>query len=345
MNTLYLLIKPLRGLIAVMLLANVQFTYSQTLTDTIPTDTIVEPYDSIHPFHRKRGDVLNYLLVDNFFNPALAGSLKSYQAQAGYGNTLPGSANNHQYGQIMLDMFFGNKQGRHGLAYRMEMNHIGFTNSIRQRFDYSFQVLNKKNVSLRFGAGVGFLMQQYTSSNFTWGDMIDYRYGFIYASQDQPNVSTVGVFNVARFQWNVGGQLRIFDGYLNFYNANDFLTTVPSSSNLQKYYPTFGVNALYNVDLNILQMVPSFQFNYWNRDSYLVQGGVMLASNTSKGGGGGIYYNNNNIFTLSGLFAWNDVWRVYAQFQFPFSDLRYTYPLSGFQLTVSYKINDFGKYE
>lgn len=342
MNALHHFIK---SLMAVILFTGIQYNYSQTLTDTIPKDSIVELPDSIHPFHRKKGDVLNYLLVDNFYNPALTGSLKSYQAQGTYGNALPGSANNNNYGQIMLDMYFGNKQGRHGLAYRMNMNHIGFSNSIRQRFDYSFQCLNKKNVSLRIGVGVGFVMEQHVKTNLTWGDMIDDRYGYVYTTAETINPFDVATFKVSRFHWAAGAQIRIYDGYINFYNTNDFSTIIDTSGKMQTYFPGFGVNALYNVDLKIMQMVPSIQLNYWNPNQYILQGGVFLASCTSKGGGGGIYYNNNNIFTLSGMFAWNDFLRIQAQVQFPFSDIRLSYPVSNFQITISYKINDFNKYE
>ena len=345
MNTPYHLIKPIWVVISMLFFIGIQYNYSQTYTDTIPVDTLTEIPDSIHPFHRKKGDVLNYLLVDNFNNPALAGSLKSYQAQASYGNTLPGSSYNYHYGQIMLDMFLGNKQGRHGLAYRLGIKHIGFSNAIRQRLDYSFQCINKRNFSLRFGVGVGFLMEQLIKADLIYADMIDQQFGFIYSTQESSNIFDVTAFKVSRFNWNVGAQLRIYDGYLNIYNTNDFRTNVPDSGNYQTYYPGLGINALYNVNFRIMQFVPSIQFNYWAQSLYLVQGGFLLASNTSKGGGGGVYYNTNHIFTLTGLFAWNDYLRVQAQIQFPFSDLRYTYPVSNFQITVSYKINDFSKYE
>ncbi len=322
---------------AVILLACFQYTYSQS--DSLSSD-------SIGPFHRKKGDVLNYFLVDNINNPALAGSLKSYQAQAVYGHTLPGSLMQYHYGNIMLDMFFGNKQGRHGLAYRMAMKRYGFTTAIRQRFDYSFQCINKKNVSLRFGVGLGFQMEQYGKPVLTYYDQIDDRYGFVYSSQELPDpMFDVAAFRVTSFNWNAGVQLRIYDGYINFYNVNDLRTNLPDTGTYRTYFPSFGLNALYNVDLKVMQMIPSFQFNHWGPQTYLIQGGILLASNTSKGGGGGVYFNNNHIFTLSGLFAWNDFLRVYAQVQFPFSDIRYSYPVSNFQITVSYKINDFEKYE
>jgi hypothetical protein len=325
----------IRILIVIVMLGCIK-GYGQALTDSIPPD-------SIHPFHRKKGDVLNYLLVDNFNNPALAGSLKSYQAQASYGNNLPGSKNQVHYGQVMLDMYFGNKQGRHGLAYRMGIGHIGFSNSIRQRIDYSFQCINRKNVSLRIGAGIGFTMQQFIDPGQSWGDMIDDRYGYVYSSQEKGNLFDGLTFKVRRFQWNAGAQLRIYNGYINIYNTNDLFINPPASG--PAYYPGLGINALYNVQLKPMQIIPSVQFNYWNSYTYNIQGGVFLASNTSKGGGGGIYYNNYNVFTISGMFAWNDYLRIYAQVQLPFSEIRYTYPVSNFQITVSYKINDFGKYE
>lgn len=318
---------------------------AQVTNDSILNNSTTTLPDSIHPFHRKKGDVLNYLLVDNFDNPAVAGSLKSYQAQASYGHHLPGSTNNRHYGTIMLDMFFGNKQGRHGIAYRMSMGHVGFTNTIKQRFDYSFQCLNKQNFSIRLGVGVGFLMEQHVKADLTWGDMIDDRYGFIYFTQETKPDFSSAAFKVNRFNWNAGAQIRIYDGYINIYNTNTLLTNLPDSGNYQNYYAGVGLNALYNVDFKIMQMIPSFQFNYFGPEMYVLQGGVFLASSTSKGGGGGFTYNNNNIFGISGLFAWNDYLRIAAQVQFPFSDIRLSYPVSNFQLTVSYKINDFGKYE
>ncbi len=332
-------------LICIAMSACFQTGYAQIPTDSIPTDTTVQVLDSIHPFHRKKGDVLNYLIVDNFNNPAVAGSLKSYQAQVSYGCNVPGSPNNRHYGQVMLDMYFGNTQGRHGLGYRMSMNHIGFTNGIRQRFDYSFQALNKKDVSIRFGTGVGFVMEQQVKTNLAWGDMIDDRYGFIYATQETKPDFSSAAFKISRFQWNLGAQFRIYDGYINVYNTNDLLTILPDSGNYQNYYPGVGANGLYNIDLKIVQLVPSVQFNWFAPEMYILQGGVFLASNTSKGGGGGFGYNNNNIFSVSGLFAWEDYLRVYAQVQIPFSDIRLSYPVSNFQLTVSYKINDLRKYE
>jgi hypothetical protein len=342
MVKLYDLIRPF---VAIMLFTLLQPCKAQVNNDSIPNDTNEFQVDEIHDFHRKKADILNYLLVDNFNNSALAGSLKSYQAQATYGNNLPGSANNFQYGQIMLDMFFGNKQGRHGLAYRLGMGHAGFSNSVKQRFDYSFQCINKQNYSLRIGVGVGFTMQQFLAKNITYGDMIDDRYGFIYATQDTANLFPSAAFKVNRFQWNAGIQLRIYDGYINFYNINDLRVGTPFTGSPQNYFAGFGANTLYNVNFKKMQIIPSVNFIYYGAEMYNVQGGIFLASNTSKGGGGGIYYNTNNVFTISGLFAWDDFLHITAQVQIPFSNIRLTYPVSNFQITVSYKINDFSKYE
>ncbi len=338
----YHLIKPF---VAILLFILFPPCMAQVTNDSIATDTTTTLPDSIHPFHRKKGGVLNYLLVNNFDNPALAGSLKSYQAQASYGNNLPGSLNNRHYGQIMLDMFFGNTQGRHGLAYRMEINHTGTSNSVYQRIDYSFECLNKKNISIRIGAGVGFTMQQYIDKGFATGDKIDDAYGFIFLSQDIYHHYPGTAFQLNRFHCNAGAQIRIFDGYVNFYNTNNLLVGSNFIGNPQTYFAGFGLNALYNVNFKVIQMIPSFQFNYFSPEMYITQGGIFLASNTSKGGGGGLTFNNNYVLGISGLFAWNDFLRITAQVQLPTSDIRLLYPVSNFQLTVSYKINDFGKYE
>jgi len=341
MNTLHYLIKPI---LAIFLLNIPQQGFSQISTDSLKTDSTNFVVDSIHDFHRKEGDVLNYLLVDNFYNPALAGSLKSYQAQAGYGHSLPGSRNNIHYGNLMLDMFFGNKQGRHGLGYRLSMKHIGFTTAIRQRIDYSFQCLNKKNYSIRIGGGVGFVMHQFLGDDLTFGDMIDDRWGFIYSTQENYN-NPSPIFQVTTFQWNAGTQVRIYDGYFNFYFVNSVLTNMPSLGSNNNRYWGLGTNVLYNIDLKKAQLIPSVEFTYYDPQTYVVNAGLFAASNTSKGGGGGLYYNNLNILNITGMFAWNDFLRVYAQVQFPTTEIRYTYPISNFQLTVSYKINDLKKYE
>jgi predicted outer membrane repeat protein len=341
------MVKPydlIRPFVAIMLFTLLQPCKAQVNNDSIPTDTNEFQVDEIHDFHRKKADILNYLLVDNFNNSALAGSLKSYQAQATFGNNLPGSPNNLFYGQIMLDMFFGNKQGRHGLAYRMGMNHSGYTTTISQRFDYSFQILNKQNVSLRAGVGVGFAMDQNIPGDFTYGDMIDNQYGFIYAPQETYQNSTTRAFQVTKFQWNAGAQLRIHNAYINIYN-NNIQTTKQTINGEYFYIPGIGVNSLYNIQLKKMQIVPSIQFNYYSSFFSLVKGGVLLASNTSKGGGGGIYYDNRKILGITGMFAWDDYLHVYAQVQIPTSELVYSYPVTNFQLTVSYKINDFTKYE
>jgi len=328
-----------------MLFILLQPCHAQVNNDSNTTDPNEFSVDEIHDFHRKKGDILNYLLVDNFNNSALAGSLKSYHAQATYGINLPGSTNNRHNGQVMLDMFIGNSQGRHGLGYRLEINHNGSSNSVYQHIDYSFQCLNKKNTSIRVGAGIGFTMQQYIHQGFATGDKIDDGYGFIFLSQDIDHHFPSTAFQLNRFHCNAGAQIRIFDGYLNFYNTNNVLVSSAFIGNPRPYSPGFGLNALYNVDFKIMQMIPSFQFNYFSPEMYVTQGGIFLASNTSKGGGGGIYFNNNKILTINGLFAWNDFLRITAQFQFPLSDIRLSYPISNFQLTLSYKINDFGKYE
>jgi hypothetical protein len=341
MNTFHHLIKTI---LVVCVLTIPIPGFSQISTDSTAQDTSAFIPDSIHDFHRKKADVLNYLLVDNFNNPALAGSLKSYQAQVGFGMNLPGSRNTIYYGNIMLDMFFGNRQGRHGLAYRNVMKHIGFRTSITQRLDYSFQILNKKMVSLRAGVGVGFTMEQNLPQGFSFGDMIDDQYGYVYSSAETFQYSTTSAFQVSKFHWNAGAQLRIANAYINVYNTN-IQTTKEDLSGKYYYIPGVGVNSFYNFQLKKMQIIPSLQFNYYTSSFYLLQGGVFMASNTSKGGGGGIHFNNMNVLGITGLFAWNDYLRIYAQVQFPLSEIRYTYPVSNFQLTVSYKINDFGKYE
>lgn len=340
------MVKPLHLLqpfVAVLLFILLQPCTAQ-VNYSIPKDTVAFTVDSIHDFHRKKGDVLNYLLVDNFNNSALAGSLKSYQAQASFGENLPGSANNMFYGQIMLDMFFGNKQGRHGVAYRNQIDHFGNRTTIKQRLDYSFQILNKKNVSLRAGVGVGFSMDQNLPGDFTYGDMIDPRYGFIFIPQDHYENSTTRAFQVTRLHWNGGAQLRIYNGYLNIYNTNT-QTTMEDYKGQYYYLPGVGVNALYNIQFKKFQMAPSIQFNYISSDFSLIKGGIFMASNTSKGGGGGLYYDSRNVLGITGMFAWNDYLHIYAQVQFPTSIISYSYPLNNFQITLSYKINDFSKYE
>lgn len=338
----YHLIKPI---LAIFVLVIPQQGFLQISNDSLYQDTTTVSIDSIHDFHRKKGDVLNYLLVDNFYNPALAGSLKSYQSQASYGHSLPGSRNNIHYGNLMLDMFFGNKQGRHGLGYRLSMKHIGFTTAIRQRIDYSFQCLNKKNYSIRLGGGIGFVMHQFLGDNLTWGDMIDDRYGYIYATQENYQTNPSPVFQVTTLQWNAGTQVRIYDGYFNFYFTNSVLTNMPSLGTNNNRYYGLGSNALYNIDFKKAQLIPSVEFIYFDPQTYVVNAGLFAASNTSKGGGGGIYYNNHQLLSISGMFAWNDFLRVYAQVQIPTSEISYSYPVSNFQLTVSYKINDSKKYE
>ena len=341
MVTPYYLFKPF---VAIALFILLPPCHAQVKTDSIPADTTVFQIDSVHDFHRKKGDILNYLLVDNFNNSALAGSLKSYQAQASFGNNLPGSSNNLFYGQVLLDMFFGNRQSRHGLAYRMGMNHSGYTTTISQRFDYSFQILNRKNVSLRAGVGVGFAMDQNIPGDFTYSDMIDDHYGYIYSTQEVYQNSTTRAFQVSKFNWNVGAQLRIHNAYINVYNNNS-QTTMQNSKGEYFYIPGIGVNSLYNIQLKKMQIIPSIQFNYLSNFFSFVKGGVFMASNTSKGGGGGIYYDNRNVLGITGMFAWDDYLHIYAQVQFPTSEIRFSYPVTNFQLTISYKINDFTKYE
>jgi Type IX secretion system membrane protein PorP/SprF len=327
------------------LLLFVQPAVSQITQDTSKSDNQINLSDSNQIFHRKKGDVINYFLVDNFNNPSLAGSLKSYQAQVRYENQLPGGPNNHQYGEVMLDMFLGKKQGRHGLAYRLKIGHVGFTNTIRQRIDYSFQCLNKKNYSIRVGVGVGFLMEQHVKADLTWGDMIDHRYGFIYNGQDSYSlIMESAAFQVSKIHWNIGSQIRILNGYINVFYNHNVMDNIPHLGAPNRW-SNISVNTFYNFDFKIMQLIPSFELSYFAPELYKIQGGIFMASNTSKGGGGGITYNNHNIMGITGLFAWNDYLRLIAQVQIPFSDIRLSYPVSNFQLTLSYKINDISKYE
>jgi type IX secretion system PorP/SprF family membrane protein len=119
-----------------------------------------------------------------YLNPAFAGSIRCPRIALNTRIQWSGISGNYRTYAASFDMHVDPLQG--GLGVRVMRDEAGQATitSHNVTFMYSYQLKLSRKVTMRFGAEVGFLQRKLDRSNLTFGDMIDDRYGFVYATQE-----------------------------------------------------------------------------------------------------------------------------------------------------------------
>ncbi|MBE2246093.1 MAG: type IX secretion system membrane protein PorP/SprF [Candidatus Competibacteraceae bacterium] len=119
-----------------------------------------------------------------YLNPAFAGSIRCPRVALNTRIQWSGISGNYRTYAASYDMHIDPIQGGIGIRmYRDEAGQATIT-SHNVAVMYSYMLKLSRKVSMRFGAEVGFMQRSLDTRNLTFGDMIDDRYGFIYATQE-----------------------------------------------------------------------------------------------------------------------------------------------------------------
>lgn len=119
-----------------------------------------------------------------YLNPAFAGSVRC--ARFAFNSRLQwsGISGNYRTYAASYDQHIDAFQG--GIGFRMMRDEAGQATITSHNFaaTYSYLIPINRKLSLRIGAEVGIFQRSLNVNNLTFGDQIDDRYGFIYATKE-----------------------------------------------------------------------------------------------------------------------------------------------------------------
>jgi len=241
-----------------------------------------------------------------YLNPAFAGSVRCPRISMNSRFQWTGISGNYRTYAVSYDQHFDALQG--GIGIRMMRDEAG-TNTITSHnfaVSYSYLIKLSRKASLRIAAEVGILQRSLDVSKLTFGDQIDDRYGFIYATQEVfDNDEKVMIdFAAGAVLYN-----QIFYGGAAIHHITQpnegFLGASALPFKLTTHFGAMiplGKRRKYSGDLfispNVLFMLQQ-SFYQLNIGLYAGKGPVV----------GGIWYRNNDSFiALFGL--QRDTWRI-----------------------------------
>lgn len=126
-----------------------------------------------------------------YLNPAFAGSARCARFNINYRNQWAAISGNYQTYSLSYDQHFYPLQGGIGAYVYTDFSGNRTLNSTYAAFMYSYQLNVTRKFTMRFGVQAAYGQRSIDWSKLTFGDQIDSRYGFVYATQEaQPNLTT-----------------------------------------------------------------------------------------------------------------------------------------------------------
>ena len=239
-----------------------------------------------------------------YLNPAFAGSHGCPRFALNYRNEWPSLSGNYVTYSASYDQYFKNISGGFGVLALHDQQGQGTINTSMLGLIYSYHLKVNRKFSMMFGARASWFQKFLDWDKLTFGDMIDPRRGFIYATGDVPRGGSRGFFDASA--GIVGYSKTFFFGFaahhLNTPNESMIIGDSPLPMRFtghmgadiplgkrSKY--SNGTNIMPNViyqyqngfqELNIGTYVKYGSFNvgawYRNRDAFILTIGV----NTGK---------------------------------------------------------------
>lgn len=119
-----------------------------------------------------------------YLNPAFAGAIRCPRVAINTRIQWPSISGNYRTYSVSYDQHVDKFQG--GLGIRIMRDEAGQSTitSHNVAITYSYLIRLSRKVSMRIAAEAGFLQRSLDTRNLTFGDMIDDRYGFVYATQE-----------------------------------------------------------------------------------------------------------------------------------------------------------------
>jgi type IX secretion system PorP/SprF family membrane protein len=139
---------------------------------------------SVNTAHSQDPQFTQFYANPLYLNPAFAGSIRCPRIALNTRIQWSGISGNYRTYAASYDQHIDPIQGGVGIRfYRDEAGQATIT-SHNVAVMYSYLLKLSRKVSMRFGAEIGFLQRSLDTRNLTFGDMIDDRYGFVYATQE-----------------------------------------------------------------------------------------------------------------------------------------------------------------
>ncbi len=132
-----------------------------------------------------------------YLNPAFAGSHGCPRFGLNYRNEWPSLTGNYVTYSAAYDQYFKNISGGIGVLVTHDEQGSGTIQTSMLGLIYSYHLKVTRKFSLMFGARAAWYQKSLDWDKLTFGDMIDPRKGFIYATGDQKRGGTKGFFDAS----------------------------------------------------------------------------------------------------------------------------------------------------
>lgn len=119
-----------------------------------------------------------------YLNPAFAGSVRCPRIALNTRIQWSGISGNYRTYAASYDMHIDALSGGMGIRFFRDEAGQSTITSHNVTLMYSYQLKVSRKVTMRFGAEVGMMQRALDTRQLTFGDMIDDRYGFVYATQE-----------------------------------------------------------------------------------------------------------------------------------------------------------------
>ena len=132
-----------------------------------------------------------------YLNPAFAGSHGCPRFALNYRNEWPSLSGNYVTYSASYDQYFKNISGGFGVLATHDQQGQGTINTSMLGLVYSYHLTLGRKWKMMFGARAAWYQKFLDWDKLTFGDMIDPRRGFIYATGDVPRGGSRGFFDAS----------------------------------------------------------------------------------------------------------------------------------------------------
>jgi type IX secretion system PorP/SprF family membrane protein len=132
-----------------------------------------------------------------YLNPAFAGSHGCPRFGLNYRNEWPNLSGNYVTYSAAYDQFFKNISGGIGVIATHDEQGQGTIKTSMLGLIYSYHLKLNRKTSVMFGARAAWYQKSLDWNKLTFGDMIDPRKGFIYATGDEKRGGSKGFFDAS----------------------------------------------------------------------------------------------------------------------------------------------------
>jgi type IX secretion system PorP/SprF family membrane protein len=132
-----------------------------------------------------------------YLNPAMAGSNGCPRFGVNYRNEWPQLSGNYVTYSASYDQYFKNISGGFGVLATHDQQGQGTINTSMLGLIYSYHLTLNRKWKMLFGARAAWYQKFLDWDKLTFGDMIDPRRGFIYATGDVPRGGSRGFFDAS----------------------------------------------------------------------------------------------------------------------------------------------------